>query len=99
MNLINTALPLFIIATLLSSCSSTLTKELNYQLCEVEKLGITHAEISGKFSTTEYNVTFDGEMRKAEVRHNNPWLTKVHIVRETPKDNPICGQVDESLPE
>lgn len=66
---------------LLSGCA---TQGLVDKLNEFEKLGITEAEITGKFSHTEYHVTEKGGVRRAVLDHSNAWVPKVKIVRETP---------------
>jgi hypothetical protein len=55
------------------------------KFAEFEKLGITEATITGKFSNTDYVVTVKDGVRRAELNHSNAWLPKVHLVRETPK--------------
>lgn len=50
---------------------------------QFEKLGITHAEIQGKFSSTEYNVEKKEGRRIATLDHNNGWFPKIKIVRDT----------------
>lgn len=54
---------------------------------QFEKLGVTHAEIQGKFSSTEYNVEEKDGKRIATLEHNNGWFPKVEIVRERPLEN------------
>ena len=53
------------------------------KFAEFEKLGITEAEITGKFSHTEYLVKHENGVRRAEINHSNAWLPKVRLVRET----------------
>jgi hypothetical protein len=53
------------------------------KFAEFEKLGITEAEIAGKFSHTEYTVTEKDGVRRAELNHTNAWLPKVRLVRTT----------------
>jgi hypothetical protein len=67
------------IAALLScaGCSS-LSK-----LKQFEAMGITEAQITGKFSNTEYRVVTKDGKRRAEFDHSNAWMPKVHVVRET----------------
>ena len=55
------------------------------KFAEFEKLGITEATITGKFSNTDYVVTVKDGVRRAELNHSNAWLPKVHLVRETAK--------------
>jgi DNA-binding HxlR family transcriptional regulator len=63
----------------LAGCSTTsLSKKLN----EFEKLGITEAEITGKFSHTSYKVEEKDGTRRAVLDHSNAWVPKVRIVRE-----------------
>lgn len=74
---------LAIIATavlLLSGCVSTNAAK---KFAEFEKLGITRATITGKFSNTDYKVEHEDGKRKATLDHSNAWLPKVHIERET----------------
>lgn len=68
-------------ALLLTGCS---TKGLVKKLNELEKLGVTEAEITGKFSHTEYVVIEKDGKRRAILDHSNAWVPKVRIVRETP---------------
>lgn len=63
-----------------TGCSTT---GLSAKLAEFDKLGITEAEITGKFTHTEYKVTEVEGVRSAELNHNNAWLTKVRLVRTT----------------
>lgn len=55
---------------------------------EFQKLGITEAEITGKFSHTKYNVEEKDGKRRAEFTHSNAWVPQVRFVRETPKEEP-----------
>ena len=48
---------------------------------EFEALGITEAEITGKFSSTSYRVETKDGQRTAELNHTNAWLPKVRLVR------------------
>lgn len=54
------------------------------KFAEFEKLGITEASITGKFSHTDYVVTVKDGVRRAELNHSNAWVPQVHIVRSTP---------------
>lgn len=66
-------------------CQST--AKLADKAAEFERLGITEAEITGKFSHTDYKVErSDDGRRKAVLEHSNAWLPKVRIVRETQQD-------------
>lgn len=47
-----------------------------------DALGIKEATITGKFSHTTYRRSQEGGVITSELEHNNPWLPKVHIVRE-----------------
>lgn len=58
------------------------------KFAEFERLGITEAQITGKFSNTEYVVTHNNGVRRAELNHSNAWLPKVRLVRETPEAQP-----------
>jgi outer membrane lipoprotein-sorting protein len=77
---------LFLLVILLSltlgGCQSA--SSLAQKAAEFEQLGITEAEITGKFSHTEYKVerSEDGT-RTATLDHSNAWLPKVRIVRQT----------------
>lgn len=62
-----------------TGCASVSSK-----FAEFEKLGITEAEITGKFSHTDYKVEEKAGHRRAEINHSNAWLPKVRLVRETP---------------
>lgn len=74
------ALILSLVAIGLTGCAST---DAAKKLAEFEKLGITEATITGKFSNTDYKVEHKDGVRRATIDHSNTWLTKVHIVRET----------------
>ncbi len=67
------------ILSLTGCVSSSATKKF----AEFEKMGVTEAVITGKFSNTEYKVTHENGVRKAVLDHSNAWLPKVHIVRTT----------------
>lgn len=69
-----------IVALLFTGCASSSAAR---KLAEFEKLGITEAQINGKFSSTEYKVERENGTRKATLDHSNAWLTKVRVVRET----------------
>lgn len=64
---------------LLAGCSSVSSK-----FAEFEKLGLTEAEITGKFSHTDYKVAEKDGTRRAELNHSNAWIPKARFVRETP---------------
>lgn len=68
-------------ALLMSGCT---TASLAKKAADFERLGITQAIITGKFSNTEYTVERrpDGS-RRAVLTHSNVWLPKVVIIRET----------------
>lgn len=68
----------------LVALSGCVTQKASKQFAEFEKLGITEATITGKFSNTDYTVTNKDGVRRAELNHSNAWVPKVHIVRETP---------------
>ncbi len=78
---------LLVIACLvLSGCT---TSSLAKKAADFERLGITQAIITGKFSNTEYTVErgADGK-RRAVLTHSNIWLPKVVIIRETQEKQP-----------
>lgn len=70
-----------LVALFLSGC---VTQNAAKQFAEFERLGITEATITGKFSNTDYTVTTKDGKRRAEINHSNAWVPKIHIVRETP---------------
>lgn len=71
--------PILIAALLLAGCSSFPDK-----LAKYDALGIQYVEITGKFSHTIYRKSEEGGVIRSELEHNNPWVPKVHIVRERP---------------
>lgn len=75
-----TRIILAVAALLLGGCASSSAAK---KLAEFERLGITEAQINGKFSSTEYKVEHANGVRKATLDHSNAWLTKVRVVRET----------------
>jgi len=73
---------LIIFAGLISGCQSTAS--FSQKLAELEKLGVTEVEITGKFSHTKFTkATVDGKVVSI-FDHNNTWIPRVRIVRETP---------------
>lgn len=74
---------LIILALIALATSGCVTRNAAQKFAEFEKLGITEAQITGKFSNTEYRVVRDGEKRRAVFSHSNAWIPKVLIVRET----------------
>lgn len=76
-------LAVILAAAALSGCTSA---NLARKLSDFEKLGVTEAEITGKFSHTGYKVEVKDGKRRAELEHSNAWLTKVRIVRETAEE-------------
>ena len=62
------------------------TQNAAKKFAEFEKLGITEAQITGKFSNTEYRVVRGDGIRRAVFQHSNAWLPKVLIVRETKEE-------------
>jgi hypothetical protein len=72
---------LFAALIALSGCT---TASLAKKAADFERLGITQAVITGKFSNTEYTVErgADGK-RRAVLQHSNIWVPKVLIIRET----------------
>ena len=82
------ASPLALCSLLLAPCflsTGCVSQNAAAKFAEFEKLGITEATITGKFSNTDYVVTVKDGVRRAELNHSNAWLPKVHLVRETPK--------------
>jgi hypothetical protein len=69
-----------LLSLLFAGCASSSAAK---KFAEFEKLGITEATITGKFSNTEYRVEKQDGKRVATLDHSNAWLPKVHIVRET----------------
>lgn len=74
------SLIILLASLVLSGCSSV---SIAKKFSEFEALGVTKIEIVGKFSATEYEVTHENGVRKAELTHSNAWLTKVHVTRES----------------
>lgn len=71
------------LATLaLSGCSNI--GKIQQQLADLEKLGVTHVTVTGKFSHTDYTVTKQDGVRRAELNHTNVWVPQVKVIRETP---------------
>lgn len=65
----------------LSGCvSSNSVKKLQ----EFERLGIVEAQITGKFSNTQYQVVEQDGQRIAVLVHSNAWIPQLKIVRRTP---------------
>lgn len=71
---------LALVALAMTGCASSNAAK---KFAEFEKLGITEATITGKFSNTDYKVSHENGVRKAVLDHSNAWLPKVRIVRET----------------
>lgn len=74
------SLMLSFLATLFTGCT---TRGLADKLAEFEKLGITEAQITGKFSNTTYTVEKKNGTRTAVLDHSNAWMPKIKLVRET----------------
>jgi hypothetical protein len=68
----------------LASTTGCSSGRLAAQFAAFEKLGVSEAEVTGKFSSTTYKVTRESGVRKATFNHSNAWLPKVYFVRETP---------------
>lgn len=66
--------------SLLTGCG---TSNLAAKFAEFEKLGITEAQITGKFSSTTYTVEKKDGTRTATFDHTNAWLPKVKFIRKT----------------
>lgn len=80
-----TRLALILAACLaLAGCSSP--AKLSQQLKEFEALGISEVVITGKFSHTDYTVTRENGVRRAEINHTNAWVPQVRVVRETKEE-------------
>jgi hypothetical protein len=54
------------------------------KLNQFEALGVTEAQITGKFSNTEYRKVQQGENVVSILEHSNAWVPKVRIVRTRP---------------
>lgn len=67
----------------LSGCA---TSNAAKKFAEFERLGITEAQITGKFSNTEYRVVRSDGVRRAVFQHSNAWLPKILIIRETKEE-------------
>lgn len=72
-------LPVITLIALLSGCAN-----LSQKFDEFERLGIVQADITGKFSHTEYTVTVADGKRRAVIVHSNVWIPSIKVVRETP---------------
>lgn len=70
-----------LIAAALSLTGCTTTANLADSLSKFEALGITEAEIAGKFSHTKYTKTEQAGRTVHQLDHSNPWINRVHIVR------------------
>lgn len=79
------ALALFVLLmlVLILACTGCSVSGAAAKLKEYEQLGITEAEVTGKFSSTHYTVEIRDGQRVAEVDHSNAWLPKVRVVRKT----------------
>ena len=75
---------LLIIALVGFSLTGCVSENALQKLAEYEKLGITKATVTGKFSSTDYTVTKENGTRKAVIDHTDAWFPKIHIERETP---------------
>lgn len=71
---------------LLASCSLLLAgcASLPAKIDQFEKLGITEAEITGKWSHTTYRVEERDGQRIATLEHSNAWTPRARLVRRTP---------------
>lgn len=78
----------FVISLALIACvfatSGCGTQNLAAQFTAFEKLGVTEAQVTGKFSSTNYKVTREYGTRTATFDHTNMWLPKVYFKRQTP---------------
>lgn len=79
---------IIILLVALFALSGCVTQNAAKKFSAFEALGITEAQITGKFSNTEYRVTREDGVRKAELEHSNAWLTKVRLVRVTEDKKP-----------
>lgn len=70
-----------ILASIFSGCASATFKQ---KLDEFESLGITSAEITGKFSHTKFTRREEGGKVFITLDHSNAWVPNVHIERELP---------------
>jgi hypothetical protein len=78
---------LLISISLIALCAMTTgctSGRLAEQFAAFEKLGVTKAQVTGKFSSTTYLVTREAGVRKATFDHTNAWMPKVYFERETP---------------
>lgn len=75
------SLSVLTLATLTTGCASSSAAK---KFAEFERLGIVHAQITGKFSNTTYTVEEKDGKRQARIDHSNAWMPKVVIIRETP---------------
>lgn len=74
------AIIIALFALAFTGCAST--ANLADNLKAFEALGITEAEIAGKFSHTKYTKTEQGGKIVHALDHSNPWTNRVRIVRE-----------------
>ena len=72
-----------ILALIALATSGCVTTSAAKKFAAFEALGVTEAQITGKFSNTEYRVVKEGGKRKAVLQHSNPWVVKLLIVRES----------------
>lgn len=79
---------IIILAAIALLSSGCVTRNAALKFAEFEKLGITEAQITGKFSNTEYRVVRDGTKRRAVFSHSNAWTPKILIIRETEEKAP-----------
>lgn len=73
------------LASLFTGCT---TRGLADKLAEFERLGITEAQITGKFSNTTYVVEKKDGTRTATLDHSNAWMPKIRLVRRTSEPAP-----------
>lgn len=78
--------PILMLAALLTLLTTGCTN-LGKKMQDFEKLGITDATITGKFSNTSYHVEHKDGHRVATIDHSNAWMPKVVLVRKTPLDS------------
>lgn len=77
---------IIILALIALATSGCVTQNAAAKFAEFEKLGVAEAQITGKFSNTEYRVVHDGGKRRAVLQHSNPWIVKLLIVRESDEE-------------
>lgn len=68
---------LILAAAALSGCA---TSTISRQMREFERLGVTEAEVTGKFSSTTYTAEADADGNTViTLNHSNVWIPRIHV--------------------